>query len=185
MQINLISQKEPDFGKALEHFQNELKALRTGRASAGLVENLSVEYYGTKTPLLSLAQIMVPEPRLIQIQPYDKSALKDIEKAIQASNIGINPVNDGSVIRLTIPSMTEERRKELKKAVSQNAEKARVSVRNIREEIVKEIQKMEKDGKISEDEKMSAKDDLQKMVDKYNEQIKEIAEAKENEVMTI
>lgn len=181
----MISKKEPEFAKAVEHLKTELKTLRTGRASSQLVENLQVEYYGAPTALIQIAQITVPEARTITIQPYDKSALKDIEKAIQSSNLGINPVNDGAYIRLTIPAMTEERRKELVKVVSQLAEKARVAVRNIREEIWKEIQKMEKDGKISEDEKMRAKDDMQKVVDKYNDEIKKIVDTKEQEVMTI
>jgi ribosome recycling factor len=181
----LVNQREPEFAKAVEHLKSELATLRTGRASAGLVENLMVEAYGTMSPLLTMAQITVPEPRLITIQPYDKSLLKDIEKAIQTSSLGINPVNDGNLIRLAIPAMTEERRKDLVKVVSQMSEKTRVAIRNVREEIVKELQKLEKDGKISEDEKISAKDDLQKLVDKYNEEVKKLADAKEKEVLTI
>jgi ribosome recycling factor len=180
-----VNEKEPEFAKAVEHLKSELSTLRTGRASSSLVEQIQVDYYGVKTPLIQIAQIAVPEPRMITVQPYDKNALKEIEKAIQTSNLGINPVNDGNLIRLVVPSMTEERRKELVKIVSQMEEKARVSVRNIREEIVKEIQRQEKDGKISEDEKITAKDDLQKVVDKYNEEIKKLAETKEKEVMTI
>jgi len=182
---DIITKKESEFAKAVEHFKNELAGLRTGRASASLVENITAEFYGTPTPLMHMAQISVPEPRMIAIQPYDKGSLKDIEKAIQGSNLGINPVNDGTHIRLTIPQMTEERRKELVKVVSQMGEKARVAVRNIREEIWKEIQKMENDGAMSEDEKISGKEELQKVVDKYNEQIKQIADAKEKEVTTI
>jgi ribosome recycling factor len=181
----LVNQHEPEFAKAVEHLKNELATLRTGRASASLVENLMVEAYGAMSPLLTMAQITVPEPRLITIQPYDKSLLKEIEKAIHASSLGINPVNDGNLIRLAIPAMTEERRKELAKVVSQMSEKTRVAIRNVREEIVKELQKLEKDSKISEDEKISAKDDLQKLVDKYNEEVKKLVETKEKEVMTI
>lgn len=180
-----ITKKESEMAKAIEHFKGELASLRTGRASAGLVENLMADFYGVPTPLMHMAQISIPEPRMIAIQPFDKNSLKDIEKAIQTSNLGINPVNDGTYIRVTIPQMTEERRKELVKIVSQMAEKARVSIRNVREEIWKEIQKMEKDGGMSEDDKISGKEDLQKMVDKYNEQVKQIAEAKEKEVTTI
>lgn len=180
-----LTKKETEFARAVEHFKAELKTLRTGRASAQLVEHLEVEYYGTKTPLIQIAQIAVPEPRSITIQPYDKNALKDIEKAIQTSNLGINPINDGTYIRLNIPPMTEERRIELVKVVSQMSEKTRVSIRNIREEIWKEIQKQEKEGKISEDDKIGAKEDLQKMVDKYNEEVKKLAHAKESEIMTI
>ena len=177
--------REQELAKAVEHFRSELATLRSGRANAALVENLSVEYYGVPTLLLTIAQITVPEPRQIAIQPYDKNALKDIEKAVQTSNLGINPVNDGTHIRLTIPQMTEERRKDLVKIVGQMTEKARVSIRNLREEVWKEMQKMEKAGKISEDDFRSGKDDLQKVVDKFNEEIKNISEAKEKEVLTI
>src|SRR3990167_4766385 len=180
-----ITKKEPELAKAVEHFKSELSTLRTGRASAALVENLMADFYGVPTQLSHMAQISIPEPRMIAIQPFDKNSLKDIEKAIQASSLGINPVNDGLYIRLTIPQMTEDRRKELVRVVSQMAEKARISVRNIREDIWKEIQTMEKDGKIGEDGKISGKEDLQKMVDKFNDEIKKIAEAKEKEVLTI
>ncbi|MGE5392876.1 MAG: ribosome recycling factor [Candidatus Saccharibacteria bacterium] len=182
---DIMQNKEGELEKAIEHLKAELGGLRTGRASSGLVDHLEVDYYGTRTPLIQIAQITVPEPRVITIQPYDKSALKDIEKAVQMSNLGINPINDGNFIRLVIPAMTEERRKELVKLVSQTAERARVVVRNIREEIWKEIQRQEKEGEISEDDKISGKEDLQKIVDKYNEEIKKIADAKEKEVMTI
>jgi ribosome recycling factor len=185
LNLDLIDKKRADFQKVVEHLKSELMTLRTGRAQSSLVEHIEVDYYGVRTPLIQLAQIAVPEPRMITIQPYDKNAIKEIEKAIQASNIGINPSNDGVFVRLVIPQMTEERRKELVKVVSQIAEKARVSVRNIREEVWKEIQKMEKDGKISEDDKVRGKEDLQKLVDKYNEEIKKLADTKEKEVMTI
>src|SRR3989338_9296269 len=138
-----LTKKEQEFAKAVQYFKSELKPLRTGRASTQLVEHLEVEYYGAKTPLIQIAQITVPEARSIAIQPYDKNALKDIEKAVQTSNLGINPINDGTYIRLNIPAMTEERRKELVKVVSQMTEKARVTVRSVREEIWREIQKME------------------------------------------
>ena len=185
MNLDMMDSRQGDFVKIVEHLKGELATLRTGRASTALVEHLEVEYYGVRTPLIQIAQITVPEPRSIAIQPYDKNSLKDIEKAVQTSNLGINPVNDGTYIRLSIPQMTEERRKELVKVVSTMSEKARVSVRNIREDLWKEIQKMEKDGKIAEDDKISAKEDLQKIVDKFNEEIKKMAEAKEKEVMTI
>jgi ribosome recycling factor len=185
MNLDIINQRAPEFEEAFNHLKNELSTLRTGRASASLVEHLQVEYYGAMTELLTIAQIAVPEPRQITIQPYDKNALKEIEKAIQQSNIGINPVNDGAVIRLNIPAMTEERRKELAKTVSQMAEKSRVAVRNIREDIWKEIQRQEKDGEISEDDKIAGKDELQDVVDKWNLEIKKLAEEKEREVMTI
>ncbi len=183
--LAVLDEKQTEFGKIVDHLKSELSTLRTGRANANLVENINVEYYGSMSPLMTIAQISVPEPRQIAIQPYDKNALKDIEKAIQTSNLGINPVNDGNYIRLIIPQMTEERRKELVKVVSQMAEKSRVAVRNVREEVWKEIQKMEKDGKISEDDLRNGKDELQKVVDKFNDEIKQVAEAKEKEVLTI
>lgn len=185
MNLDVIDKKQAEFVKVIEHFRSELATLRTGRANASLVENLNVEYYGATAPLMTIAQITVPEPRQIAIQPYDKNALKDIEKAVQTSNLGINPVNDGTYIRLTIPQMTEERRKELVKIVGQMTEKTRVSIRNLREEVWKEIQKMEKDGKISEDDMKNGKEDLQKVIDKFNDEIKNISEAKEKEVLTI
>lgn len=185
MNLDLINKKQADFQKIVEHLKSELATLRTGRASASLVEHIEVDYYGVRTPLIQLAQIAVPEPRMITIQPYDKNAIKDIEKAIQASNIGTNPSNDGVFVRLVVPQMTEERRKELVKVVSKISEKARVSVRNIREEVWKEMKNLEKDGKISEDDKIRGKEDLQKLVDKYNEEIKKLSAAKEKEVLTI
>jgi len=185
MNLQILDQKQKEFQSAVDYLKSELATLRTGRANAGLVEHLNVDYYGTPTPLIQIAQISIPEPRLIAIQPYDKSAIKDIEKAIQTSNIGIQPVNDGNFVRLNIPPMTEERRKDLVKVVGQMAEKARVAVRNVREEIWKEIQKMEKDGKISEDDKIAGKEELQKVVDKFNDEIKKTAEAKEKEILTI
>lgn len=185
MEQQFIKNKESEFQKSLEHLKQELATLRTGRANSALVDHLEVEYYGTRTPLMQMAQIAVPEARMITIQPYDKSAMKDIEKAIQASNIGINPTNDGNFIRLVIPAMTEERRKELAKAVAQISEKTRVVIRNIREEIWKDIQKKEKAGELSEDDKTFGKEQLQKLVDKYNEEVKKYAEVKEKEIMTI
>jgi ribosome recycling factor len=185
MNLDIIDKRQHEFEGAVDYLKQELSTLRTGRASSALVEHLQVEYYGATTELLAIAQIAIPEPRQITIQPYDKNALKDIEKAIQQSNIGINPVNDGTVIRLNIPAMTEERRKELAKAVSQTAEKTRVSIRNVREDLWKEIQRMEKDGEISEDEKITGKEELQKVVDKWNAEVKKIAEAKEQEILSI
>ena len=185
MNLDIIDKKQPEFAKVADHLKNELATLRTGRANASLVEHLMVEYYGAATELLTIAQITIPEPRQIAIQPYDKNALKDIEKAVQTSNLGINPVNDGAYIRLTIPQMTEERRRDLVKLVSQMSERARVAARNVREEVWKEMKNLEKDGKISEDDLRIGKEDLQKVVDKYNEEIKKISEAKEKEVLTI
>jgi ribosome recycling factor len=185
MNLAILDQKQNEFNKITEHLKSEFASLRTGRANASLVENLSVDYYGSQTPLIQIAQITIPEPRSIAIQPYDKSALKDIEKAVLTSSLGITPINDGTYVRVNIQPMTEERRKDMVKVVGQMTEKARVSIRNLREDIWKEIQRMEESGEISEDDKIAGKGELQKVVDKYNEEIKQIAEAKEKEVMTI
>ncbi|MEK9180612.1 MAG: ribosome recycling factor [Patescibacteria group bacterium] len=185
MYKQLIDKKKAEFEKALDHLYKDLAAVRTGRASAGLVEGILVESYGTTTPLKNIAGITVPEARTIVIQPWDKGILAAVEKAISAANIGVTPVNDGSHIRLNLPPLTEERRVEMVKLVKQHAESSRVRVRNIREEIWREVGKMLKDKKITEDQKYQAQEDLKKIVDSYNEQIKNLAEAKEKEVMTV
>lgn len=173
------------FDKAIDHLKQELSSLRIGRASAGLVENIQVDSYGAKMPLTHVASITIPDPKTIAIQPWDKSTLGAIEKAIQVSNIGLTPNNDGTVIRLNIPPMTEERRKEMVKVVGQLAETARIAVRNVREEILKALKRQEDDGKITKDDAAGEKKKLQEQVDKYNAAIKDIAAAKEKEIMTI
>ncbi len=173
------------FEKALEHFRQELSSLRTGRANAGMVEGVTIDVYGAKTPLMHVASISVPDAKTIAIQPWDKSNIGLIEKAIQASNIGLNPVNDGVLIRLSVPPMTEERRKEMVKVIGQLSEHARVGVRSAREEIMKDIKRQEDENLMTSDDVVDAKADLQTVVDSYNEKIKEIAAAKEKEVMTI
>lgn len=185
MPQNIIKKYEKSFQDAIEHFQLELAKLRTGRANSGIVENLQVEYYGAKTPLKQMASINVPEPRLITIQPWDTDSLVNIEAAVRESDLGINPSNDGRVIRLNIPPLTEERRMDLVKVLHKKAEEARVSIRGIREEIWKEIQGAEKEGEISEDDKFKGKDELQKVIDGHNGKIEEIKEKKEKEIMTI
>ncbi|MDB4940022.1 MAG: frr, ribosome recycling factor, ribosome recycling factor [Candidatus Doudnabacteria bacterium] len=173
------------FDKGIEHFKQEIAGLRTGRASSGLVENIMVDSYGSKMPMTHLASISIPDARSIAIQPWDKSNLGPIEKAIQMSNVGLNPVNDGILIRLNIPQMTEERRKEMVKQLGQMAEQAKIAVRNIREEIIKDLKRQQEEDNMTEDDFEGQKKDLQEVVDKYNDQIKEIAAAKEKEVMTI
>jgi ribosome recycling factor len=182
---DLVKQKSPEFEGVLSHLQDELRGLRTGRASTALVEGLQVEAYGTMQNLRDMAQISVPEARQIFIQPWDKSVLKDIEKAVQASTLGINPVNDGTGIRLTMPALTEERRKELTKVVGQYAEAARISVRNVRESIIKELKKMQDSGEVSEDERFRGEEQIQKKVEEINVRIRELAEVKEQEIMTV
>lgn len=173
------------FDKAIDHFKQELGGLRTGRANPALVENVMVESYGSKMPLTHVASVSIPDAKTIAIQPWDKGNIGPIEKAIQAANIGLNPVNDGMLIRLSIPSMTEERRKEMVKLLGQVSEKAKISIRNVREEILKEFKKRQEEENLTEDDLAGMKKDLQEVVDKYNEQIKEITTAKEKEIMTI
>ncbi|OGI16296.1 MAG: ribosome recycling factor [Candidatus Moranbacteria bacterium RBG_19FT_COMBO_42_6] len=180
-----IESKKPEFEKALEYFKEELNQLRTGRASGALVENLTVDYYGAKSPLKQVASISIPEPRTIVISPWDKGSLVNIEAAIRESQLNLNPVNDGQVIRINIPALNEERRKELVKVLNQKTEEAKVSVRRIREEIWNEIQQLEKDGKMGEDEKFIGKDKLQEAVDSYNKMIEEVREKKEKDIMTV
>ena len=182
---DLIDKKKGDFEKAIEHYKEELGQLRTGRANVSLVDSLSVEYYGSKSPLKQVASISTPEPRTIVIAPWDKDCLVNIEKAVRESQLNLNPMNDGQVIRINIPPLTEERRKELVKVLNQKSEEARVSVRKTREAIWEEIQTLEESGKIGEDDKFSGKDRLQKVVDEYNSRIEEIREKKEGEIMTI
>lgn len=180
-----IENKKADLEKAVEFFKEEIGKIRTGRANSAIVEHLMVDYYGTKSPLKQVASINIPEPRLITIQPWDKDSLVSIEAAIRESDLGLNPANDGQVIRLSIPPLTEERRNELAKVLNQRTEDAKIAVRNIREELWKEIQNLEKEGKISEDDKFKGKDKLQETVDEYNSQIEKIREKKEGEILTV
>lgn len=185
MYKQIVDGKKNDLEKAVEHLIVEIGQIRTGRANPALVENIMVDYYGTKTPLKQVASINVPESKLLVIQPWDKDSLVNIESAIRDSDLGFNPNNDGQVIRINIPSLTEERRKELVKVLNQRTEEGKISVRNVREEAWKEIQEQEKEGKISEDDKFSGKDYLQKVIDEYNKKIEEIREKKEKEIITI
>ena len=185
MYREIIKTKKSKLEKAIEYFKTEVSKLRTGRANASLVENLLVDYYGNKTPLNQVANINVPEPRLIVVQPWDTDSLANIEAAIKMSDLNLNPNNDGKVIRLNIPPLNEERRGELAKILSQKAEEARISIRGVREEIWEEIQELEKAGKITEDDKFRGKEKLQEIVDDYNKQIENTREKKEKEIMTI
>jgi ribosome recycling factor len=171
--------------KSLETLQNELGTLRTGRASSALFENIKVEYYGAQTPLNQLATISVPEARLVVIQPWDKTAIGNIEKAIQKSELSVNPQSDGKVIRINIPPLTEERRKEYVKIAKNMAEQARVAVRNIRRDAMDELKKNQKSGDISEDEAKRAEDQVQKLTDDYVQKINDTVEAKEKEILEI
>ena len=181
----IIENAKIEMEAGLERFRSELGKLRTGRAHSSLVENISVECYGAMTPLKQLATISIPEPRTIAISPWDKNCIKAIETAIVKSGLGFNPNNDGQTVRLNIPALTEETRKEMVKMLNQKAEEARIGVRNSRENAWKEIQQKEEKGELSEDDKFRAKERLQKVVDEYNGKIEEMRTKKEEEIMTI
>lgn len=167
--------------KSIGALEDDFNLLRTGRASAALFDKVRVDYYGTPTPLNQLANISIPEARLIVIQPFDRNAIADVEKAILSSELGLNPSNDGKVIRISIPPLNEERRKELVKQAKATAENARVAVRNIRRDVNDQI----KNGDFTEDEQKKGQDDIQKLTDKYVAEIGTILEAKEQEIMEV
>lgn len=170
---------------AIGAYTRDLAAIRAGRANASLVDRISVEYYGVPTPINQMAGISVPEARLLAIQPYDKSMLGEIEKAILKSDIGITPSNDGTIIRLAVPALTEERRKELVKTVKKEAEDAKVVIRNVRRDANDEFKKLEKNGEITEDELHRNGDEIQKLTDSFIKKIDDIAKEKEDEIMEI
>jgi ribosome recycling factor len=172
-------------GKAVAHTQSEFAAVRTGRAAPALVEKLRVDYYGTDVPLQQLAGFNVPEARLLVIQPYDKNSLKAIEKAIQNSDLGINPSNDGQVIRLSFPQLTEERRKDLVKVVKHKAEEGRVAVRNLRRSARHELEALEKDGHVSSDDLDWAGKELDKLTHEYVVEIDRMVQHKEHELLEV
>ena len=176
---------EEKMKKAVKALEDEFKTIRTGRASAALFENIRVDYYDQKVPLNQVATISVPEARLVVIQPWDRSVLSEIEKAVQKSELSVNPNNDGKVIRINIPPLTEERRKELVKVVRNIAEKSRVSVRNIRRDANDELKNMQKSSEIGEDQSKRGQDEIQKLTDRYIGEINSIVESKEKEIMEI
>ena len=169
--------------KAVEHYRHEVSTIRTGRASTSILDGVKVDYYGTQSPLSNIAHITVPEGQLIVIQPFDPSSLEFIEKAIIASDVGITPNNDGNVIRLNIPSLTEERRKELMKVVNKIIEEGRVAVRNIRRDANDHLKQSEKDHDLSEDNLKRATDNIQEMTDEHINNLNAIQEAKEKEII--
>lgn len=173
-----------DFKKPLQFLQEELATLRTGRATPALVEHIRVEAYNTKMPLKEVASITVPEPQSLVIQPWDKTLLAPIEKSIQESSLGIQPINDGQLIRLVMPQLTEERRKQLQKVVHQKAEEAKIALRGIREKEMKTLKAQEHDKLLSEDELKLEQKKLQEQVDMANKEVESIAQAKEHEVLT-
>ena len=176
---------EDKMKKSIASLDGELGTIRAGRANPNVLNKITVDYYGVPTPLQQAANISVPEPRMIQIQPWEKSMLKEIEKAILVSDLGINPTNDGNVIRLVFPELTEERRKDLAKDVKKKGEGAKVAVRNIRRDAMDSIKKMEKAGDISEDDLKQGEEKIQKITDKMIEKVDKAIETKTKEIMTV
>ena len=185
MAKQVIESTKDRMNKAIQAFSKELASIRAGRASASLLDRVTVDYYGAPTPVNQLASVSVPEARLLVIQPYDKSILGDIEKAILKSDIGLTPSNDGSIIRLTVPPLTEERRKELVKVVKKEAEEAKVAVRNIRRDANDELKKLQKNGELTEDDLRGYSDDVQKLTDEQIAKIDSLAKDKEKQIMEV
>ena len=182
---DILKEAEGRMNGAIQSLESDLVVIRTGRASPALVERLSVIYYDTPTPLMQLASISVPEPRSILIKPFDPSSLKDVERAILASDLGLTPNNDGKSIHLNLPPLNEERRRELVKVVHSRAEEARVAVRNVRRDTQNDMRDFEKEKLVSEDELKRGEDDLQKLTDRFIEEINEHSQEKEKEIMEV
>lgn len=182
---DILNESEEKMKKTIEHLTKDLAAMRAGRANPAMLDRIMVDYYGEPTPLTQLANITVPEARLIVIQPWDKSSIGSIEKAVMKSDLGVNPSNDGNVIRIAIPQLTEERRKDMVKLIKKRAEEARVAVRNIRRDANDMLKSLEKDKSVSEDESKKGMDDVQKSTDKFIKDIDSILAAKEKDIMEV
>lgn len=182
---DLMIDAEKRMRSAIQSLEEDLAGIRTGRASPALVEKLPVEYYGSPVPMIQLASISVPEPRQLMIKPFDQGSVKDVEKAIMASDLGLTPMSDGKVIRLNLPPLTEERRRELTRFVHNRLEEARISIRNIRRDSIKDLRDFESEKMISEDDLKYGEDEVQKLTDKYVEEIAAIGNDKEEEIMEI
>lgn len=182
---DVLKEAETRMKGAIQVLEDDLAGVRTGRASPALVERLQVEYYGALTPLIQLAAISVPEPRMLMIRPFDGATLKTIERAILASDLGLTPNNDGKVIRLNLPPLTEERRKELAKLVHNRTEDARVAARNVRRDLLRDLREFEQEKMISEDDLKSGEEDLQKITDQMIKQIDTVGERKQKEIMEV
>jgi len=182
---DLMAETEGRMRKTLQALEADLRTIRTGRASPALLERVMVEYYGTLTPLNQLAVISAPEPQLLTIRPYDPNSIGDIERAILKSDLGLTPSNDGKIIRLVIPGLTEERRVELVRLVNRRVEEAKVSLRNVRREALDDLRDFEKEKLISEDDFYHGRDELQELIDRYNEEVDKVGERKSREVMEV
>ncbi|MDO5022299.1 MAG: ribosome recycling factor [Eubacteriales bacterium] len=185
MYKDLIKNAEDKMVKSQEALKRELQSLRAGRANPQILDRIMVDYYGVQTPLKQMANIAAPEPRMLTISVWDIKAIPQVEKAILQSDLGLNPANDGKIIRLVIPELNEERRKELTKIVKKNAEEARIAVRNARRDAIDRIKKMEKDSEISEDERFRAEEEIQKVTDQAIKDVDAIADEKEKEIMEV
>ncbi|HQE91246.1 MAG TPA: ribosome recycling factor [Anaerolineae bacterium] len=181
----LMSETEDRMVKTVESMEEDFKSIRTGRASPALVERVTVEYYGMPTPLNQLAAISAPEPQMLLIRPYDPSSIAAIEKGILQADLGLNPGNDGHVIRVPVPRLTEERRRELVKVVKRRVEEGKVALRNIRRDALEELREYENEKLISEDDRKRGQDELQKLIDRYTEKVDEIGAHKEQDIMEI
>jgi len=185
MSIEELNLTEEKMKKAISALRQELSYLRAGRANPSILDRIMVEYYGSPTPINQIANINVPEARVIVVQPWDSKSLKDIEKAIQKSDIGINPSNDGKIIRLVFPVLTEERRKELTKSVKKYGEDTKIAIRSIRRDVIDAFRTLKKDGKMTEDDLRSSEKEAQTLTDKYIEETDKVIEAKEKEILEI
>ena len=182
---NVLSDADSRMTKAVEFLSRDVSTLRTGRATTSLVEGVMVDYYGTPTPLNQLATITVPEARLIVVQPYDRQAMQSIEKGLQRSDTGLNPSSDGTVIRLAVPPLTQERRREIVRALKRKVEDSKVAVRNVRRDALERLRSMEKDKALSQDENRRAQDRLQKATDAHIGELDKVSSAKEAEIMQV
>lgn len=185
MRIEVHTKLEEKMEKTIAVLKDDLSVIRAGRANPTLLDKIVVDYYGTPTPLKQMAGISAPEPRTILVQPWDKSSMKAIEKAIQMSDMGFNPTNDGTQIRIAVPQLTEERRKELTKLVSKTGENSKVALRHERREAIDKIKKLEKDTELSEDDAKKATDEVQKIIEKYTKTVDELVAKKEKEIMEV
>jgi ribosome recycling factor len=181
----LLEDARERMGKSLEAASHEFATVRTGRASPSLLDRISVEYYGAATPLKQMATISAPEARLITVQPYDKSSIKSIEKAINESDVGLNPSNDGNVVRLLVPELTEERRKDLVKVVRHLAEEGRIAIRNVRRDVMQDLREMKAEGEVSSDDEHRAEVELQKLTDQRVTELDHLLKAKEEEILDV
>lgn len=182
---DILKETRQHMEKSVESLRHDLSAIRTGRASPALLDRILVEYYGTPTPLNQLALVSVPEARILTIKPYDRSAISAIERAILKSDLGLNPNNDGQLIRLVLPQLTEQRRRELVKQAQKRVEEAKVALRNIRRDAIKDLQDAEKEDLITEDDLEEGKEKIQKLTDKTAESVEQIGKAKEAEIMEV